>query len=121
MKRGSVTLIPDMKTYNRDTKIWEEPKKDSGKPLKKRELCRGGKPHDFQLVLPQYRTHSNPNVSQEAIKAYYDTEDAIQEFSVAKAKELLDKYGINMRQYSFFGHQTRWIECTVCGKRDYLK
>ena len=62
-----------MKVYNRQTKKWEEESPKAGS-LKKPKACRGGRPHDFVLLVPSYikRDHE---LFKEEIEKYYEIEE----------------------------------------------
>lgn len=113
-----------MKEYNRKTKRWEEKHEDTGASLKKKNTCRGGKPHDFQLVLPRHISYSLPNhgsnIPMESIIAFYDSEDAIRDF-IRNEEEKLLQHGLKTRRFLGFSETTRWLKCSVCGKEDYIK
>ncbi len=108
-----------MKEYNRTTKRWEDVSKNTSKgTLKKRETCRGGKAHDFQLVLPRYLTPVGyPTL--EAIEEYYRLEDErLAYMSEYRAKVNILLGTKERRAWSERG--TKYLECTVCGKQDYI-
>ena len=67
-----------MKEYNRQTKRWEDPVDKTG-TLKKKKLCIGKIPHDFQLALPDY-LYEHQELPQESIQEYYDSEERVREF-----------------------------------------
>ena len=104
-----------MKEYNRTTKKWEEAVDIK---LKKRELCKGGKPHDYVLVLPDHETYT------EAYKfnpeAYYELLEELGRFEEETARKI-EEMGIKTR-YMRFG-MGRWVHryyiCSVCKKKKY--
>ena len=104
-----------MKEYNRTTKKWEE---DVDIKLKKRELCKGGKLHDYVLVLPDHETYDetykfNPEKYYEIMEEMGKYEDEI--------KKKLAEMGVKSK-YSRF-NLNRWIHryyiCSVCKKKKY--
>ena len=102
-----------MKEYNRIKRIWEEPQEKTGS-LKKPKLCRGGKPHKFQLIIPTYITGYS-QMSQEAIDEYYKSEERIKEFLNNENRERA-KYGIP--QCFSRAKVAKYYKCEVCGKND---
>ena len=106
-----------MKEYNRGTKKWEEKSEVVGS-LKKRETCKAKRPHDWQLIIPDYtNSHKNDDLSQETIIKFYD----FMELNAKHQKEVqktIDEMGIS---YSVSGQRepTRMYRCAVCGKRDW--
>lgn len=105
-----------MKEYNKKTKRWEEPI-DIGKSLKRRETCRGGKPHAFELVLPKYIA-TRGDITQEGVEMYYKSEEEKNVF-MKKQEETLAQFGIIHRVWH--GPNTRHLRCSVCGKEEYAK
>lgn len=104
-----------MKEYNRIKRIWEEPQEKTGS-LKKPKLCRGGKPHRFQLCLPAH-LENHTDISPEGIEEYYKSEQRINDFLENESKTLLTfgihrKWGFGMRKVA------RYYKCEVCLKRD---
>lgn len=102
-----------MKKYNPDTRKYEETTQGS---LKKPKACKGGKPHDFEVVLPEYiKTLETP--TPEMVRAYYASEKRQQDFLKGES-ELLARIGIN-RMFGFSREVHVSIKCTRCGKKDY--
>jgi hypothetical protein len=103
-----------MKEYNRETKKWEEPKPTTKGSLKKRELCKAHKPHDFVLVIPKHRSNYRP-YSAEIVAEYYKIEDEKDAFE-KKNDERFIELGL-MHRYSWKNYYTpRHYICAVCGK-----
>ena len=101
-----------LKKYLTDEEIAEHERKH-----KKREKCRGGRDHDFRLVLPEYvKVEGEP--TEEIVKEYYDTELKIREI-VRNEEKRLASLGIIF----VFGWWTRRLYkryvCFRCGKKDY--
>lgn len=89
--------------------------------LKKRDKCRGGRPHDWVEVLP-WGVEAGPTY-QGIPEPYYEAEKAIREFEEKKYQEL-EAIGIIVRRYK--GHMHRMKEwrhwmCSVCMKKDYTE
>lgn len=112
-----------MKEYDRVKKIWVEPEDLTVNmtSLKKRELCRGKKPHEFKLIIPDYsNSHKNDDLSQETIMLFYEKMDALNEHKRNLQKEI-NELGINHKVFYF--HDTnaerRHYVCAVCGKREW--
>jgi len=109
-----------MKEYNREKKIWEEPQEKTGS-LKKPKLCRGGKPHRFQLTLPTHMTKGHESVTPEGIEEYYKAEQRIIDFILLESKGL-EKFDIYKVWYhGRFFNQTRvnkYYKCEICGKQE---
>lgn len=105
-----------MKEYNRETKRWEEPNEKEGS-LKKKKMCRGNKPHDFQLALPDYIA-KNQTFSSEAIQSYYESEQRVLEFQ-SKEEEFLKSIGIEKRFGRVYNKVHKHFTCSVCGKKEY--
>jgi len=103
-----------MKEYNRELKRWVEPSEDTGS-LKKRELCKGKKPHSFQLALPEH-VKTTRELTLEDINEYYESEKRIKNYYEIE-KELLLSHGIQCFRGWFTGH--RLFICSVCGKKEY--
>ncbi len=102
-----------MKIYDREKKKWvtQEEYDKSHKPRDKK-VCRGGKPHDFVLVLPFYTSYD------EAYKFkpedYYKIMDERFDF-IEKQKVQLEKMGIKDRGWN--RKETRLYMCSVCKKQ----
>jgi len=103
-----------MKEYNRTTKRWEEPDKNGS--LKKPETCKGKKPHDFVLLIPQYINRQHLPFSKDQVEEYYAIEDERKMMNEVLDDKLM-RLGINQRHYG--GRCTRYYVCSVCGKNKY--
>lgn len=103
-----------MKEYNRQTKRWEEPNENVGS-LKKKDTCRGQKAHDYVLVLPDYMQTNNQDLAQGIIEKFYESEQRRLEcerveFEYQKSIGIVTRY--------FWKHKnTRYYECSICGKK----
>lgn len=109
-----------MKEYDRDKKMWVKPETLTEKVtvLKKSELCRGKKPHEYVLIVPDYsNSHKNDDLSQETVDRFYALMDEHHEHNKKYQKEV-DALGINYRVDSL-RPMTRMSRCNVCGKRDW--
>jgi len=103
-----------MKEYNREKKIWEKAS-DKKNSLKKKESCRGGKDHVFELVLPDYivgRSAVDPNFA--LVRAYYMWEDARVSFEEERKKDLQSK---GLKTNDYFRGAYRYLRCTICQKK----
>lgn len=111
-----------MKHYDKETKKYisqEEYERRKKISLKKKQTCRGGKEHDFVLVLPRYvNTIGVP--TKEAIEEYYASERRRFLFS-KKEKEILESVGIKVNfGYGYLRDGVSVnLQCTVCGKLEY--
>ncbi len=106
-----------MKIYDREKKKWvSQEAYEKSRNARDKKLCRGKRPHDFVLVLPDYVSYSaNYNFKPEI---YYEICDETQAF-LGKQKERLIAMGIIPR-YGIGGRkETRLYMCSVCKKRDY--
>ena len=101
------------KLYDRQMGKWVHP--DNVTSLKKPKTCRGGKPHDWQLVIPDYVSLTKI-CTEEMAKAYYESEERVREFTLQEEKEL-EKIGI--KSHSWLGFGSRHYKCIVCGKKDW--
>lgn len=104
-----------MKEYNRTTKKYEEV---TNIKLKKRELCKGEKPHDYVLVLPDHETYDeNYKFNPEK---YYEILEDLGRYEEMVAKSLIEM-GIKSRYGRFV--MSRWVHrhyiCSVCKKKKY--
>ena len=88
---------------------------DNVSSLKKPKTCRGGKPHDWQLVIPDYISLTKPMTEEMAV-AYYESEERVREFTEQENKKL-DKIGIKSHHWTGFG--SRHYRCKVCDKKDW--
>jgi len=106
-----------MKKYDREKKKWVE-ETDINKKLKKRELCRGGKEHDYVLVLPEHVTYTEDYKHNP--EAYYAILDEIEEFSL-KAMERITALGVVSKYYSMPSkyRRVRLYLCSVCKKKHH--
>ena len=107
-----------MKEYNRKTRKYEEPSTEKVGDLKKRELCRGKKPHDYELALPAY-VKTIGDVTPEGIAKYYEVEDEIDVFCNEKAEELERAYNIKRSNFANILRRRREYRCRVCNKLEY--
>lgn len=105
-----------MKTYDREKRKWVEKEKNTS--LKKPKLCKGNRPHKFEIVLPSYVKTDYP-VSRETIDEFYRSEKRRYEFMKDEEKALKGK-GISSPVW-YGGKPTIFLECSVCGKKDYSK
>jgi hypothetical protein len=84
---------------------------------KDKEICRGKKPHDFVLVLPDFVSYTadyqfNPE------EYYRILDDNVDYFN--KSTEILTKMGIIVGHRSWRDRrETRLYICSVCKKRKY--
>ena len=104
------------KQYDRQTKKWltaEELEKVKAKRDKK--LCRGGKDHDFVLVLPWHTTY-NTNYKFNP-EEYYRLMDEKFEY-LEKHKERIKAIGVLDRS-GWNRKETRCFMCSVCKKQKY--
>lgn len=105
-----------MKKYDREKRIWVDENELTGKQGK-RKLCRGGKPHTFQLSLPSYvKVLGYP--TQEGIIEYYKTEERKVEL-MKQENEKLVKFGIILNSRHGFSNNSKYFICEVCGKQEY--
>lgn len=105
-----------MKEYNRQTKRWEEKSTEQVGVLKKRDTCRGGKPHDFVLVIPAYEKLGDATFEQ--VEAWYQSQENIRAFIDSEEKKL-NAIGLPVRKSYFIGRRHKQFTCAVCGKIDY--
>lgn len=105
-----------MKVYNREKKRWisQEEHERLKKPRDKK-VCRGGKPHDFVLVLPTWGVKWD-GVSPYDAEAYYKAMEERAEF-IEKQNQALAKKGIIVRDRT--RTETKYYVCSVCKKQDY--
>lgn len=104
-----------MKEYNRTTKKWEEKEKQGS--LKKRELCKGHRPHKFILILPKW-VKRNHDLFKEEIERYYQLEEARDLINHEYDKKL-NEIGVGHSWSSPFRARGRYYRCEVCGKENY--
>lgn len=102
-----------MKHYDRASKKWiTEEERDL--KLKKRDACKGGRPHDYVEVLP-YGVEANDKY-QGLTQPYYDAEEAIKAFTEKKYAELA-AIGIIVRPHGWWPRNYRRYMCSVCHKQ----
>jgi len=107
-----------MKKYDREKRKWVD-EKEVDKKLAKRKLCKGGREHDFILVLPSYIRTKNSILGIEQAEKYYQIELEIEELLAEKHKEL-EALGILHKPYSrITNKQYRSYICSVCKKHEY--
>lgn len=99
-----------MKEYNHSTKKWEELEKNGS--LKKPKTCRGGKPHDYVLVVPSY-IHRDHNLTKDEVAEYYEIQKRRKEQDKI-FDTLLANIGIKYHAYS--GSTDKTYICSVCLK-----
>lgn len=104
-----------MKEYNRITKKYEEA---TDIKLKKRELCRGGREHDYLLVLPDHVSY-NENYKFNP-EEYYRIMDELRTAEEMYNKKILEM-GIGGRWGSFnmSSRTARSYCCSICKKKKY--
>lgn len=106
-----------MKEYNRVTRKYEEPQDKAGS-LKTRKTCRGGKPHDYQLTLPDHLKGHDEH-TPEVVLEYYASERRIKDF-IANETKLLNSLGIGRsRSFGYSSPIVRYYQCSVCRKQEY--
>lgn len=104
-----------MKKYDREKRRWVD-EKELTKKQGKRKLCKGGRPHDFQLALPSYvKVVGYP--TSEAVLEYYQSEERKEKFLEEENKKL-ESFGIMLSNHFNFKRH-RFFICSVCGKQDY--
>jgi hypothetical protein len=102
-----------MKEYNREKRCWEEKSTEVVSSLKKKLTCRGGKPHSYQLIVPEYLRIGD--VSEEDTLEFYASMDRIY-YAIEKEYAIQDKLGLKRK---WNRRETRCYACATCGKRDY--
>mgnify|MGYP000861706160 CR=1 FL=1 len=106
-----------MKEYNRQTKKYEEKKTENVGDLSKRELCRKKEPHNYILVLPEYLQRRNQDATEEAINAYYESEERVKAFIESELQwKRTFKLDVG-RGMHIFSKVYKYFECSVCGKK----
>lgn len=105
------------KVYDRKKKQWitqeEHDRRYSKRP---KNVCRGGRPHDFVLVLPSWvRTNERYNLDP---LPYYEAQEAARAFQERMSNELADR-GIMVSRYHGLGSGMRHYVCSVCKKQEY--
>lgn len=101
--------------YDRDTKKWVTDEEYQGK-IKKRKHCKGGRPHDFVLMLPwgfeaiEGKYKGNAEVA-------YALEEQVEKYRQTLIEKLEAEEGIIMKTLRTFNFsQYRTYTCSVCGK-----
>lgn len=110
-----VVANTNMKQYDRESKKWLS-EEEIAKKVKKRDTCKGGRPHDYVEVLP-YGVSALEGYAG-SVEPYYEAEKAIAEFSQKEYDMLREKYGIDakyMRVSRLFNY--RRFMCSVCHKQ----
>lgn len=106
-----------MKQYNHTTKKYEDPTEAKAQvgSLKKRELCRGNRPHAYRLVIPFI---DNYGISDELIDAYYKHKERERAFYEHETVTLLS-LGLDAKKVVRYGmfNNSKHFECTACFKR----
>lgn len=105
------------KVYDRKSGkyITEEEKQGS---LKKRETCKGGRPHDFVEVLP-FGAEALPSYKGTP-QPYYDAENRIAEYTETVYKNLEREHGIKIgKSRAIWRPRLRHWLCSVCHKQQY--
>lgn len=95
-------------------KKWEEEKEKTGS-LKKPKTCKGGRPHDFILLVPFYIRRNTPLTPEQTLK-YYKLQEIEQLFK-EKQDEEYKKIGLKEFHYNFMPHY--FYRCAICGKEKY--
>jgi hypothetical protein len=103
-----------MKQYDREKKLWVASSEPAGK-LSKRQLCKGGREHDWILCLPPY-TKTDSELGLDKVEEYYRIEDEREDAEIAFDKRL-EAIGVKSRLWhGVFGRRRSYI-CSVCLKR----
>lgn len=102
-----------MKEYNRVTKKYEE-KEKTGK-LKKPQKCKGGKEHDFVLLVPKWINRDH-DLSKDEIEEYYQIEETRGNVEDS-FNQKLRLIGIIYQRYNSV--LRRFYRCSVCFKEKY--
>lgn len=105
-----------MKHYDRETNTWMT-EDEYREHKRKRELCKGSKPHDFVLVLPSHARHSTSVLGIEVAEDYYRIMDDIVDYTRAQYSNLTS-IGIHAKVYPP-RYPVREYLCMECGKKDY--
>ena len=106
-----------MKRYDRESKKHISEEEYQGK-LKRRKLCKGGKPHDWVEVLP-YGVSTN-ELYNGTTGPYYEAEKAIREFTKQKHDELAALGIFISERWSREVRKERPHICSVCKKHGYF-
>lgn len=104
-----------MKQYDRETRKYVE-EAEIKRKLKKRELCRGGKEHDYILTLPPYIHTETSVLGIDVAERYYEIERERDELNEAQDIKLAE-LGIKGRRG--FSSRTKYYICAVCKKNKY--
>lgn len=105
-----------MKVYDRKSKKWVEEDVVKAGSLKKPDTCKGKRPHNFILVLPEY-IKTTTEITPEAVAKYYEIEEETHTLLVNQANKLA---GIGIRSTGWNRKPTKYYRCDVCGKKDYI-
>lgn len=109
-----------MKQYRRDAKRHmsdEEYEVYKAKGRKDPKICRGGKPHDYVLVLPFHVTF-DPAIYKFNPEEYYRLKDELTAL-IEKHNEKIVAMGVTSRYRSWERRETRYYICSVCKKQKY--
>lgn len=107
-----------MKKYDRETKTWLE-EVDINKKLSKRQMCKGGREHDWILCLPSYAQYADTSLGIEIAAEYYAIEDAREDAQII-FDEQLKAIGVKSQSFrigKIFGRRRSNI-CSICLKRE---
>lgn len=108
-----------MKQYDNKLKKWvSQEQYDKSHPKRSANICRGGKPHDFVLVLPYGVTYNEKYAFNP--EAYYKVQREVEEFHAKKYEQLL-AIGIvasGMKPWKYWNKELH--VCSVCKKQKYL-
>lgn len=108
-----------MKQYRRDAKKHMSDEEYEAYKAKKRrdpKICRGGKPHDFVLVLPFHVTYTDQYKFNP--EEYYRLKD--EEATLCEdIQKKIEALGIKSRYYPWRHKETRYYMCSVCKKQKY--
>lgn len=107
-----------MKEYNRATKKWEEKTTEIVNNLKKPDMCRGKKPHDFMLRVPDYSNlRRNDDLPLEVVEMYYRLKD--EQYKLEYDSQIaLETSGVYYRYPAKLRKETKHYKCAVCGKEE---
>lgn len=111
-----------MKKYDRAAReyVTEE---EYNRRYSKREGCKGGKMHDFVLVVPpQYRMDGS--LGMDVAEKFYEAEDTLLSKEDAAEKEFtaaLEKIGLNESKYGRWkSSRNRYYICLRCRKQKWM-
>jgi hypothetical protein len=105
-----------MKVYDRQKKKWVDEETVKSGSLKSRVLCKGKRPHNFILTLPDYMRSFSRELTPDEAEKFYIIEEETKEFLTSQAKKLAD---LGIRNTGYIGRVIRYYRCDVCGKKDY--